>query len=295
MFLQLLFNSIVSGLLLALVAVGFNLIFSTTKVFHLAHAAIYVSGSYLLMMFLKILYQGQTLWIFLLSFVLSLFTIAILSFLIERLVYYPLAKKNAGQAITLISSMGVYLLLINIIALKFGNEAQFMNVNLGKSVTFLNLTIVPIQLVQLGVAFSLLTSITLFQRSKIFLRIRAVMSDQTVSSVLGINTNRVRLFVMIIGGTFAAIASILKLYDSGITPYSGMSITLTASAAVIIGGSNSLKGTIIASLLIATLQTVTEWFLSSQWKEGMTFLILLMVILWRTEGIVSFKMRIEEK
>lgn len=295
MFLQLFFNSIVSGLLLALLAVGFNLIFNTTKVFHLAHAAIYVLGSYLLMMFLKFFDKGQSLEIWLTSITLSFVAIVLISFLIERLVYYPLAKKNSGQAITLISSMGVYLLLINMIALKFGNEAQFMNIDLGKSIVFLDLTIVPIQIIQLIVAFLLLIFVFLFQKSKLFLRMKAVMSEQTVASVLGINTKKIRLLAMIIGGLFAAIASILKLYDSGITPYSGMTITLTASAAVIIGGSNSLKGTIIASLLIAILQTLTEWFFSSQWKEGVTFLLLIGVILWRTEGIVSFKMRVEEK
>jgi branched-chain amino acid transport system permease protein len=121
------------------------------------------------------------------------------------------------------------------------------------------------------------------------------MSEQTVASVLGVNTKRIRLIAMIIGGLFVAIASILKLYDTGMDPYSGLTITLSASVAVIVGGSNSLKGTIIASLLIASLQTITEWFLSSQWKEGMTFLLLILVILWRTEGIVSFKMRVEEK
>jgi branched-chain amino acid transport system permease protein len=295
MFLQLLFNSIVSGLLLALVAVGFNLIFNTTKVFHLAHAGIYVFGSYLLMMFLNFFGAEQSLAIWLVSIVFCFLVIILLSSLIEWLVYYPLAKKNSGQAITLISSMGVYILLVNIIALKFGNEAKFMNVDLGKSITLINLTIVPIQLAQLAIAVFLLTSILLFQKSKVFLRVRAVMSEQTVASVLGVNTKKIRLLVIIVGGLLAAIASILKLYDTGITPYAGMTITLTASAAVIIGGSNSLKGTIIASLLIATLQTMTEWFLSSQWKDGMTFLLLIFVILWRTEGIVSFKMRVEEK
>lgn len=295
MFLQLLFNSIVSGLLLALVAVGFNLIFNTTKVFHLAHAGIYVLGSYLMMMFLNFFNAEHSLATWLISIVLCFSVIILLSSLIEWLVYYPLAKKNSGQAITLISSMGVYILLVNIIALKFGNEAKFMNLDLGKSITFINLTIVPIQLVQLAIAVLILTSVLLFQKSKVFLRVKAVMSEQTVASVLGVNTKGVRLFAMIIGGLLVAIASILKLYDTGITPYSGMTITLTASAAVIIGGSNSLTGTLIASLLIAALQTMTEWFLSSQWKEGMTFLLLILVILWRTEGIVSFKMRVEEK
>jgi len=121
------------------------------------------------------------------------------------------------------------------------------------------------------------------------------MSDTGVASVMGVNTFAIRLYAMILGSLFAVLASILTLYDIGLNPQSGMAITLTAVVAVIVGGTTSFKGTVAASLLIAFLQTGTEWYLSAQWKEGVTFLLLISVILWRTQGIVSFKMRVEEQ
>ena len=100
---------------------------------------------------------------------------------------------------------------------------------------------------------------------------------------------------MVIGSLLAVVAAVLYFYDGGLSPQSGMQITLTAVVAVIIGGTDSFKGTIAASLLIALLQTGTEWYLSSQWKEGVTFLLLIAVLLWRTEGILSFKLRVEDQ
>jgi len=288
MYAQLLFNTLVSGLLLALVAVGFNLIFNTTKVFHLAHGALYVAGAYAWIQFREQL-SGTS------AIIGSLIIIGILAILIEKLVYQPLAKKKSGQAITLISSIGVYLFMINLIALLYGNETQFINPGLGSSFSLATITIVPIQLVQLITAVLLIGGIMLLTKTKWFLKVKAMISEETVASVLGVNTNAIRLWMMVLGSMLAGIAAILQLFDTGMDPHRGMTITLSAAVAVIIGGQGSIKGTVLAALLIALLQTTTEWFISAQWKEGLTFLLLIAVILWRTEGIVSFKMRVEEK
>ncbi len=294
MLLQLIFNSLVSGLLLSMVAVGFNLIFNTTKVFHLAHGVFFIMGAYVVIEIKKHFSEINAAFYFT-SLIAAILVVSLFAFLVEKFVYQPLAKRNAGQAITLISSLGVYIFFINLIALLFSNENKFIAIDMRSSILLGKLIIVPIQIVQLVVTLLLLAGLLLFTRSKLFLKIRAVTSQETVAAVLGVNTAMIRLFAMAAGSALAAIAGILKFYDTGINPYSGMSVTLSAAVAVIIGGSGSIKGTIAASLLICFLQTLTEWFLSAQWKEGMTFILLIAVILWKTEGIVSFKMRVEEK
>ncbi len=64
---------------------------------------------------------------------------------------------------------------------------------------------------------------------------------------------------------------------------------------VIVGGNFSDSGTILADLLLAILQNYIEYFLSAQWKEPVTFAILILVLLWRTEGILQFNNRSDEK
>jgi branched-chain amino acid transport system permease protein len=294
MIIQLTFNSIISGLLLAVVAVGFNLIYNTTKVFHLAHGAIYVLGAYTFIYLHQTIGSANSIINLIISFILSLVIVILLSWIIELLIYQPLARKKSGQAITLISSMGIYIFIINSLALIFGNETKFLNNNLGGSFSILNIIIVPIQLIQFIISIILVGSSMFLSKCKIYLLIRSMISNETISSVIGVNSKAIRLFALALGSCFAAIASILRSYDTGIDPYSGMSITLSAAVAVIIGGNGSINGTVFASLLIAFLQTLTEWFLSAQWKEGITFVLLIIMVLWKTEGIISFKMRVEE-
>ncbi|MEI6222602.1 MAG: branched-chain amino acid ABC transporter permease [bacterium] len=293
-FLQLAFNGLVSGLLLALLAAGFNLIFNTTRVFHIAHGSFYVGGAYAFYAILQ-LFPNQSLFFVLLSALAALLIVMLVASMIEALIYQPLARKKSGQAITLISSMGVYLFMINGIALLFGNETKILELPLGGSIFLANVAIAPIQLVQLAVSLIFLAGVLFISKTRWFLGVRAMMSNESVASVLGVNTTMIRLLAISIGSALAAIAAILTLYDTGVDPQAGMAITLSAAVAVIIGGSLSLRGTILASVVIALLQTATAWFLSSQWKEGMTFVLLILVFFWRTEGIVSYKMRVEEQ
>jgi branched-chain amino acid transport system permease protein len=290
---QLIFNAFTSGLLLALVAVGFNLIFSTTRVFHLAHAFFYVLGAYVLIEF-----KGQTnasVVVFIPAILAAIIVVAIVAALTEVMIYQPLAKRGAGQAITLISSLGIYIFLVNLVAVLFTTESKFTSQNTGKSIVLGDLLIVPVQIVQLSVGAGLLFALFFFTKSRLFLKIRAVSSQEAVAAILGIRISRIRLFAIICGSVLAAVAGGLKFYDSGISPYAGMTITLSAIVAAIIGGNASIGGTVAAAFMIALLQAVTEYFLSPQWKDCVTFLLLIVVILCKTEGIVSFKMRIEEK
>ena len=128
MFTQILLNSIISGLLLSMVALGFNLIFNATKVFHLAHGALYVCAVYGVYGLNSILSQILPKEIAVgVSILLSLFILAIMIVLVEYLVYRPLYKKNANPTISLISSLGIYFLIVNLITFIFGNESISLN------------------------------------------------------------------------------------------------------------------------------------------------------------------------
>lgn len=289
MIFQLIFNSIVSGLLLALVALGFGLIFSTTKVFHLAHGAVYVCGAYCYFWL-----AGMGLPIIMAICFTAFFTIA-LSVLCEWLVYRRLDDKNSGQAITLIASMGIYLLLVNAVALLFGNDTKILHHGIGGSLQLKNLIIAPIQVVQLVASLVIIALFLWHIKAKWFLQVKAMISEPSVAAVMGVDIHFIRRYALGVGSLLAVTAAILQLYDTGMNPHAGMGLTLTAAVAVIVGGTDSFKGTLVASLLIAFLQTGTEWFFSAQWKEGVTFLLLIAVILWRTEGIVAFRLRVEEQ
>lgn len=289
MILQILLNGVIYGLLLSLVALGFHIIFSATKIFHIAHGGIYVAGVYFYLWSSPVVGVAS-------GIILSVIFAFLLGVLIEWSVYKPLLKKSSNENIALISSLGVYIIIINIIALLFGNETKILDNTIRESLTLGEIIITRPQLWQLFFALPLIALFLIFIKVTGYgLKIRAISDNPVLARVMGINTQRIRYIVFGLGSIMAVSAALLKGFDTGIDPYSGMAITLSAAVVVIIGGSSSLYGTILASIMLAIIQNFTEFFLSAQWKDTVTFAILIIVLLWRTEGILQFNVRVDEK
>jgi branched-chain amino acid transport system permease protein len=286
---QVLINSIINGLLLSLVALGFHVIFSSTKIFHIAHGGIYVAGVYFYLWVSPVVGVAT-------GIILSMVFAFLLGVLIEWLVYKPLLKKSSNENIALISSLGVYIIIVNVIALLFGNETKILDNNIRESLLLGEIIITRSQLWQLIFSFPLIALFLIFIKVTGYgLKIRAISDNPILARVMGIKTQQIRYIVFGIGSVMAVSAALLKGSDTGIDPYSGMAITLSAAVVVIIGGSSSLFGTILASIMLALIQNFTEFFLSAQWKDTVTFAILIIVLLWRTEGILQFNVRVDEK
>jgi branched-chain amino acid transport system permease protein len=216
--------------------------------------------------------------------------------LIEWSVYKPLLKKSSNENIALISSLGVYIIIINVIALLFGNETKILDNTIRESLQLGQIIITKPQLWQVYFAIPLIALFLIFVKVTGYgLKIRAISDNPVLARVMGIKTQNIRYIVFGLGSVMAVSAALLKGFDTGIDPYSGMAITLSAAVVVIIGGSSSLYGTILASMMLAIIQNFTEFLLSAQWKDTVTFAILIIVLLWRTEGILQFNVRADEK
>jgi len=296
MIIEIFYNSILSALLLSLVAIGFNLIFNATKVFHLAHGAIYIYAVYGLFYFNFLLVQ----WLLpvmaaIISILLSLILIVGVILLIEILVYRPLYLKGTNPTISLISSLGVYILLINIITFFYGNESVSINNNF--NIVFSNqwFKITESEFVQLIVCGVTLIGVFLFSKSIYYVRIRAIGDNYAVAAKFGINIQKTRLIALVAGSLLVGIAGMIKGYNVAIDPHSGMTVTLAAAVAVIIGGEGSLKGTILACLVIALIENFSILIFSSQWKDTITYILLILVLLFYHKGLISINQRIETR
>lgn len=283
---QILLNSFVSGLILSLVAIGFTYIFLVTKVFHLAHGGVYVSG-------------GFTCWWVLtktnnwfIAVAAAMAVVSILILLIEKTVYLPLSKKQSKQSISLIASMGLYAVIVNILSLLFGNENRPITNSIVGSFEFGNIIITKVQVTQtiFGIV-STATFLIYLKLSKSNLALQSVADNETISNVFGINTERARGEVFIAGSMLACVAGILRTVEVGIDPQAGISITLTAAVVAILVSRLNVILIIAFAIALTLLQNSVEWFLNGQWKDIITFLILLLVILFRTEGVISYNLR----
>jgi branched-chain amino acid transport system permease protein len=295
---QVVINGLVAGLLYALVALGFSVIYSGARVFHIAHGAFYTASTYLYLAFAGLLSSLiiSPATVLVGSVVLALAFVPLLGYFSERIVYRPLAEKKAPTLVTFISSLGLYIILVNIIALLFGNETKVLNPTLEPSFSFAGAIVTRIQVIQLVVALAMIVGVlVLLRQSSLGRHIRALSDNPVLLNVLGINVKKVRAQVFILGTLLAGAASLLRAFDVGVDPHVGLSAVLTAAVAVIIGGVGFHLGAVLGALLIGFSQNIVVWYASAQWQEAVTFVVLVTVLLVRRKGLFAFQLRTEEQ
>ncbi len=288
--LQFLANGLCVGAVIAIVGLGFGLIYTTTRVFHIAHAGIYVL-------------TGYALWVAMASWKLplavgiplSLVVAALAGMLIDWAVYQPLASRSASVAGVMISSLGVQIVFENIIALAFGNQSQILRAGIGQTLTLGSVILAYVQIAQLIVGVVLTISFWLFLKyTRIGQVCRAVSDDETLASVLGVRVTRVRLFVFALGSAFAGIGSMLVSLDVGLDPHMGFPAVLAAAVACIIGGLRNFLAPAAGGFLLGIVQSLVIWQTSAKWAEAVTFCLLILFLLFRRQGLFGVNQRAEE-
>ncbi len=290
MFFQFLANGLVSGSLIALMAIGYWFIYRATGLFHIAHGAIYTASAYV---FYSLYVSHGIPLLFALIF--SLISSILLGLVMYFYLYKPLDLKNAAAGIKFISSLAVYILIVNIIAFLYGNETKVLSEGLSESISFGNTILTEIQVYQFAVFFVLsLASYFFIRATKTGKAIRAIGDNPLLFKSLGLNERLVKGLVFAIGSAIAGSASIISGLDVGIDPHMGMFALLNAVVAVIIGGIKRLDGVVIGALLIGIIQNLIIWQFSARWESAVTFLVLITVLLYRSGGLFVIKKRVEE-
>ena len=288
MFNQLLINSIIAGSIYTLIALGFSLIYSTTKFFHFAHAAVYTSCPYFAYLFST--YFGLPLGA---SLCFAILSSTVLGMCTEIVVYKPLRQKGSPPLVMLLSSLGLYIILQNIISMSFGDDTKTLRSGVvTEGLEIIGARITPIQITIIVVSvFLLLICWTLMKYTKMGTAMRAVASDPELALVSGIDTDRTILFAFMLGSMLAGIAAILISFDIDMTPTMGMNALMMGVVAVIIGGVGSIPGAALGGFLLAFAQNFGVWKISSQWQDAIAFIILLVFLLFRPYGFFGKKIR----
>ena len=184
--LQFIANGLVMGSIYALVALGFALIYNTTRIFHIAYAVLYMFPPYILLSL-----HNHLSCPFFVAFTISVLLTILLSLAIEQFVYQPLNRINSSLNIVMISSIGVMIVVINAIALFYGNETKIINNNISQTVSLNAIILTDIQLWQFGVSLAIIGLFFLFLKyTKFGIRTRAIRDNDTLSRVFSINVKK---------------------------------------------------------------------------------------------------------
>ncbi len=287
---QLIANGLVSGCLYALMALGFVLIYNTTRIFHIAHGAVYTAGAYLLYLFFIVAKMS-----FLPAALLTLLFTAGMGVGIEFLVYRPLEKRKSSLLIALLSSIGLYTVMVNLIAMLFGNETKVLRPGVETTYQFANIILTKIQLAEV-ITFAILFPLVMLLLKTTFWgkAVRAVRDHPQLAEVMGIRIQTIRYSVFALGSLLAGVAAMLAALDVGMDPHVGMPMLLVGAVAVIVGGVGTFAGAVLGAFFIALLQSLVIWQISARWIDAVTFLILILFLVFKPEGILGVRKRVEE-
>ena len=264
-----------------LLAQSFSVIYYTVKFFHITHAAILTLSAYFGYLFIQQLYFP-----FFLSVILAIGCSTLLGFLLELIVYRHLRRRNSSALMMLIVSLGLYIVIQNLISLFWGDETkviQLGKVEVGKKI--LGAFFTDVQIYTIIICLSLFVCVSFFLKtSRIGCNLRAVENNVSLTNIFGINSNRSISLAFLIGSLLVSVVGILIALDVNMYPTMGFNWLLYGVVVMIISGVGSQWGLIAGALLLAIIQHVFAYFIGSQWMDTTAYMILIFLLIWKPLG-----------
>ena len=239
------------------------------------------------------MYHNQFQVPFYLSIILAITSTAIVGMLIEILLYKPLRKRNASLVELTIASLGLYIVLQNVISLIWGDRALTIRTSeIVAGHEFLGAVISNTQIIKIVVCSALFIAGAFFMKyCRIGRNIRAVASNSDLSNVVGISSDKVILWAFGIGSALAGVAGLLIAIDTDMRPTMGFSWLFYGVVAMIIGGLGSIRGLIGGALLLVSVQYVIAYSFGTKWMEAVTYIILILFLIFRPLGFSGKRLK----
>lgn len=283
-------QQIITGLsiggIYAMIAVGYALIYSVFDFSNFSFGCVMMVSGF-------VCFYSMQLWGVSLPMgvLLAILASIVVSLLTEIIAYRPLRSKGTDRLFLMITGMGIDLAVTNTATILLGANARKIDMSefsLETSIQRGDLHIAKLDLVALVLAFIILATLWFFiYRTKSGLGIRASAYDVSIAGMLGVNVNRVSLVVFFISGITAGFAGILCGMKYAVIPTLGSTPALKAFIASIIGGLGSLPGAVVGGLILGLLETLTSGFISSVYRDFISFTVLIIAMLFLPRGLLG--------
>lgn len=286
LFLQLLVNGLVNGSHYALLGLGFGLIFATTRIVHFAFGPIFTFAAYIAWFVTDAL--GAPLPLAVTAAIVAAVTLGLASYL---LLYRPLELNRAPPLVPLIASLGLYIVLENVVGIIFGTGVRAVEFDSG--VHFIGpVFFTSVHVWQIGAFVLITTALALFlRRTRYGKAVLAMTDDPEMARVIGIDTLRVSLLVFALGSAISAVPATLILLKDGASTHMGFAAVFMSFVAVIVGGVGSLRGAVAGGFLLGLVESLGLWKIPTEWQSSIAFVILFLMIMLRPEGLFGIARR----
>lgn len=286
--LQLLVNGIVAGAMFSLFAISFSIIYGTAKIFHFAHGMIFTCGAYF-----TFLFHIQLGIPIIPAILLSLVSTSFLGMGINWIIYEPLQRRKASGLVVLVASLGTYIALEAIISLFFTSNVQVLAKGAGSTLKIGDIHVTSMQVVIIAVVLVINSLLALFfLRTEAGLSIRALGEDPELAEVLGMSRRKITYIIFAIGSALAAIGATINALDLGtIEPGMGMEALLVCFVALVIGGMENIPGAAVGGFIVGMINHLSIWKLEARWQQIVVFLVLIVVLIVKPEGLFKKRSR----
>jgi branched-chain amino acid transport system permease protein len=282
-FAQFAVNGIVAGSVYALIALGFALIFTASRVFHFAHGGVYTLSAFAGYTALVTFKLGIVA-----GFLAAIVAAVILGVLINMLLYEPMKLGGVSPFVAMISSFGVLIIITHVVAMIWGSNPVVLSRG-GQSTVYRLGPIYTTDAQMLIVGFAIVLAIALwvfFRRMRLGIAIRAMGNDSELAEVVGMPAVQLRHVSFAVGSALVGISAMLIGLNIGIIDFNmGNDIILMATVAMIIGGLGNVGAAAGGGFVLGIIQNIAIWKIESKWQMALSFAILIVVLLFKPNGL----------
>ena len=268
----------------ALIAVGYTMVYGILRLINFAHGDIFTAAGFF-MVYIAAALPVQV------AIPLVVVLTVFLGVMVERIAYKPL--RSAPRMSVMISAIGVSYLLQNLMWYATGGLAKQYptipwisnSITIGKATTKVVTLITPVLTILLVIAL-----VTIIQKTKIGMAMRAVSKDFETAQLMGIKINSVISTTFVIGSLLAAVGSVLYFSNyTSVTPTVGAMPGLKAFVAAVFGGIGSIPGAVIGAFIIGICENIIKALGYTTFSDAFTFALLIVILLFKPTGLFGEK------
>lgn len=280
-FVEQILNGLITGSMYALIGSGLALVYGTMRVLNLAHGEFYMLGGYFTW------YLAVSLGLHPALAIPAAIALAfLLGALIQKLTIEYLIVRENWVFTTIAATLGLSIVLQNTALLVFGERFNTVPYYV-QGVLAIGDIRLPWQRVLIFVvallSFAFMT--WLLKYTRLGWSIRATSQDRDAAQVVGIPVRRIYLICFGLAAALGALAAAMLAPINAINPWAGMPVILKGFVVVILGGLGSFPGAIIGGLLLGVVEAVGVQLTSSEWRDVISFVLMILVIWWRPWGL----------
>ena len=274
-------NSLVLGGVFLIVAIGLNIIYGLSRVMNLAHGSLYAVGAYAGYSIVAIGFN------YFAAILIAPILVAAVGLVLERTIIAPMRKRS--MIYTLILTYGLMFFLDGLIKYTWGNEPRFIELPavIQATVPILGTQYPVFRLVMLVITAVVMAGLMLFlNKTKIGIILRASSTIPEMVSCLGVNMKYVHIGAFILGCVLAGIAGTIAGPLTTIDPLMGHEMLISSFVVIVIGGLGSLRGAVIAALLVGAVQTLAEFFITDL-AMVIVYMLMALILAFMPRGLLG--------